>query len=78
MPEAEIKKRGGAIRWRTFHPPGRPDVYMHAAIVRKKGPRGGKTVVGKEHHKGESLELQTEKFRYRLFGKLENYLSLAE
>lgn len=77
MPEAEIKKRGGATKYRTIHPAGRSDVYMHAAIVRKKGPKGGKTVVGKVHHKKESLEMQIERFRYRLFGKLENYLSLG-
>ena len=75
MPEAEIKKRGGALRYKTIHPKGRPEKYMHVAIVRKKGPRGGKTVVGPMHTKGESLEMQSERFRYRLFGKLENYLS---
>jgi hypothetical protein len=47
----EIRKRGGAIRYRTFHPKGRPDVYMRAAIVKKKGPKGGRTVIGKVHHK---------------------------
>ncbi len=50
MPEAEIKKRGGASRFRTIHPKGRPDVYMHVAVTKKKGPRGGNTVAGEPHH----------------------------
>ena len=44
MPEKEIKRRGGAIRWRTIELPG--GRYEHIAIVRKKGPRGGRTVGG--------------------------------
>jgi hypothetical protein len=44
VPEKEIRKRGGAIRWRTI---GLPDgKYEHIAIVRKTGPRGGRTVAG--------------------------------
>ena len=44
MPEKEIKERGGAIRWRTIDLPG--GKYEHIAIVRKKGPRGGRTIGG--------------------------------
>lgn len=44
MPEAEIRARGGAKRWRTITlPDGRK---MKVAIVRKAGPRGGHTVAG--------------------------------
>ena len=45
MPENIIRARGGAKRWRTIElPNGR---YMHCAIVRRKGRRGGTTVCGK-------------------------------
>lgn len=44
MPEAEIKARGGAKRWRTVKlPDGRT---IKVAIVKKAGPRGGHTVAG--------------------------------
>ena len=49
MPEEEIKKRGGAKRWRTLTLPG--GKYMHVAVVNKKGPRGGRTVAGPVHDK---------------------------
>ena len=49
MPEKEIKKRGGAIRWRTIDLPN--GKYLHIAIVRKKGKRGGRTVTGKVREK---------------------------
>jgi hypothetical protein len=40
--EREIARRGGAIRWRTLRlPDGR---YMHVAVTREPGPRGGRTV----------------------------------
>jgi len=78
MPEAEIKKRGGALKFRTVILKGKKGEkgtkYAHIAIVPKSGPRGGKTIMGPEHTVGESLEMQTEKFRYKLFAKLENYL----
>lgn len=45
MPEAEIRKRGGAKRWRTKRVNG----YIHIAIVPKAGPRGGHTVAGPVH-----------------------------
>ncbi len=35
MPEAEIKKRGGAKKWRTQKLPG--GKYMHIAVVPKAG-----------------------------------------
>lgn len=44
MPEAEIRKRGGAVRYRTIKL--KNGKIMHVAIVRKAGPRGGHTVGG--------------------------------
>ena len=55
----EIKKRGGAVRYKTIHPKGRKDVYFHVTVVKKPGKRGGRTVIGKVHHKGESFNLDT-------------------
>ena len=82
MPEAEIKKRGGAIRHRTIILKGKPGrkgtKYAHIAVVRKLGPKGGKTVMGKIHKVKESAEMQEQRFRFRLFSKIENYLSLSE
>jgi|GEM_PF-3604175 len=79
MPEAEIRKRGGALRYRTMILKGKKGKegtkYVHVAVVPKPGPRGGHTVVGPEHTVGESIEVQ--RFRYRLFGKLGNYLFLS-
>jgi hypothetical protein len=49
MPEKKIKQRGGAIRWRTKKLPG--GKYMHIAVTRKPGPRGGRTVGGKVRKK---------------------------
>ena len=48
MPEAEIRSRGGAKRWRTEKLPGGKG-YIHIAIVPKAGPRGGHTVSGEVH-----------------------------
>ena len=42
MPNAEIAARGGAVRWRTITTPDGRKVKI--AVVRKPGPRGGKTV----------------------------------
>lgn len=44
MPEAEIAKRGGALRWRTVKLPS--GKIVHVAVVRRAGPRGGHTVAG--------------------------------
>lgn len=44
MPKAEVKKRGDAIRTRTVKV-GK-NQYMTCEVVRKKGPRGGRTVCG--------------------------------
>jgi hypothetical protein len=49
MPEAEIKARGGAKRWRTIKLPS--GKYVKVAIVKKAGPRGGHTVAGDVHKK---------------------------
>lgn len=47
MPEAEIRKRGGAIRWRTVKLKDGKTVRI--AVVPKAGPRGGHTVAGPVH-----------------------------
>lgn len=47
MPEAEIKKRGGALRWRTVKLKGGRTIRV--AVVKKAGPRGGHTVAGPVH-----------------------------
>ena len=47
MPEKAIRKRGGALRWRTVDLPN--GEYIHVAVVRKKGPRGGRTIAGPPH-----------------------------
>ena len=44
MPKKEVRKRGGSIRTRTIKPT--KDTYMRCDVVRKKGPRGGRTVCG--------------------------------
>jgi hypothetical protein len=47
MPEKQIAERGGAVRWRTVRVgTGKRKKYLRVAIVRKKGPHGGKTVAG--------------------------------
>lgn len=54
MPESverEIAERGGAIRWRTLKLPG--GRFLHVAVTREKGPRGGPTVAGEVHEKKE-------------------------
>jgi hypothetical protein len=49
MPTSEERKRGGAVRYRTKKLPG--GKYIHIAVVRKEGPRGGRTVAGPVHKK---------------------------
>lgn len=44
MPEAEIRKRGGAVKVRTIKLGN--GKYAHVFVVRKKGKRGGRTVLG--------------------------------
>jgi hypothetical protein len=44
MPTKEEKRRGGVIRYRTKKL-GK-NKYVHIAVVRKKGKRGGKTIAG--------------------------------
>lgn len=52
MPEAAIRRRGGAVRWRTLRlKDGRT---IRIAIVRKAGPRGGHTVAGPVHGRKKS------------------------
>lgn len=50
MPEIEEKRRGGAVRYRTIRVgKGKNKRYLHVAIVRKAGKRGGHTVAGAAH-----------------------------
>lgn len=44
MPESIIRKRGGAIRYRTIELGD--GEYKHCAITKKSGPRGGRVVCG--------------------------------
>lgn len=44
MPEQEVRERGGAVRYRTVKL--KNGKYIHVVVVRKKGPRGGRTVAG--------------------------------
>jgi hypothetical protein len=46
MPEREIKRRGGAVRYRRKKVKGG---YINIAVVRKPGKRGGRTVAGPLH-----------------------------
>ena len=47
MPEREISKRGGALRWRTVKfKDGRT---VRIAVVKRAGPRGGHTVASTPH-----------------------------
>lgn len=52
MPTAEEKRRGGVIRYRTKKLPG--GKYIHIAVVRKKGKKGGRTVAGKVRGRKDS------------------------
>jgi len=49
MPTSEEKRRGGVVRYRTKKV-GKNE-YIHIAVVRKKGKRGGKTIAGPVHKK---------------------------
>lgn len=53
MPEAKIKARGGAKRWRTKKLPG--NKFVHIAVVPKAGPRGGHTISGEVHKKKQAV-----------------------
>lgn len=44
MPKARIARRGGVVRVRTVKVG--PDRYAHVYVVRKRGKRGGRTVLG--------------------------------
>jgi len=46
MPTNQERKRK-VLRYRTIKPT--PTTYIHIAIVKKKGKRGGRTVAGKVH-----------------------------
>lgn len=52
MPKTEVKKRGGSIRTVTIKV-GK-NKYKHCEVVRKKGPRGGRTVCGPTRTKKKS------------------------
>lgn len=44
MPEAKIKARGGAVRYRTIKKNGKT---LTCAVTRRKGPKGGRMVCWK-------------------------------
>ncbi len=44
MPKKEIEQRGGAVRVRTIKLSG--GRYANVYVVRRKGPKGGRTVIG--------------------------------
>lgn len=47
MPTAQERRRGGVVRYRTIKlARGK---YAHVAVVRKRGKRGGYTILGKIH-----------------------------
>ena len=51
MPKAKVAARGGAVKVRTIKlKDGR---YAHVYVVRRKGPRGGKTVLGEIKRRGK-------------------------
>lgn len=43
--DRKVKSRGGAVRVRTVKVA--PGKYAHVYVVRRKGKRGGRTVLGK-------------------------------
>lgn len=47
MPEKQIKARGGAVRYRTIKRAGKT---LRCAVVKRKGPKGGKTVCWRPGH----------------------------
>jgi hypothetical protein len=54
MPKVTEATRGGVVRHRTVCPHGKKrghckGPYLHVAIVRKQGRRGGHTVAGPVH-----------------------------
>lgn len=46
MPRSAEQARGGVLRYRTIRRGGR---YIHVAVVRKPGKRGGRTIAGRPH-----------------------------
>jgi hypothetical protein len=58
MPEAQIKKQGGAKRWVRKKLPG--GKYINIAITKKAGPEGGHSVAGPVH---QSLDWDTPKHK---------------
>lgn len=52
--KAEIKKRGGQVSVKTIHPnPKNKSEFCRVYIVRKPGPRGGKTIRGPIQRAGD-------------------------
>lgn len=48
MPSSVERRRGGAMRYRTVRTK-KGKGFFRVAIVRKRGPRGGRTVAGQVH-----------------------------
>ena len=52
--KAEIAKRGGQVSIKTVHPnKANPSEYFRLYVVRKPGPRGGKTIRGPIQRHGQ-------------------------
>lgn len=52
MPRATLARRGGVVKVRTIKVG--PDRYATVYVVRKKGKRGGRTVLGEVKRKGKA------------------------
>jgi hypothetical protein len=57
MPTKKEKEQGGVVRYRTKKLPG--GKYIHIAVTKKEGPRGGKTVAGPVHKKKKTAQKKT-------------------
>lgn len=53
MPAKQEKKRG-LKGFKTIKVKGHPGLFIHVAIVKKAGPKGGHTIAGKVHKKKSS------------------------
>ncbi|MEM3439402.1 MAG: hypothetical protein QXQ76_00950 [Candidatus Bathyarchaeia archaeon] len=63
MPRSIYRKRGGVIRYRTIVP--KPGRYIHIAVVRKPGPRGGRTIAGRVHRTKAAIAAARRRARRR-------------
>jgi hypothetical protein len=63
MPEATIRRRGGATRVRTKKLPG--GKFVHIFIVPRAGPRGGHTVAGPVHKKKKPATYSNPRYKVK-------------